>query len=85
MTHLSDLEVKVMCRSCVIDFNILSGNAQIRRAMLSCDSSYKAMEVLSGLGFTATSHKGSGCFVFTYGVFCMCIFLLIVTSDSSVI
>ena len=36
MTHLNDLEVKVM----VIDFNRCSGKAQVRRATLSCDSSY---------------------------------------------
>ena len=33
-THLSDLEVKV------IDFDKFSGKAQVRRATLSCDSSY---------------------------------------------
>ena len=33
-THLSDLEVKVM------GFDKFSGKAQIRRATLSCDSSY---------------------------------------------
>ena len=36
MTHLSDLEVKVMGQ----DFNRCSGKAQVRRATLSCDSSY---------------------------------------------
>ena len=33
-THLSDLDLKV------IDFDKFSGKAQVRRATLSCDSSY---------------------------------------------
>ena len=35
-THLSDLEVKVMG----LDFDKFSDKAQVRRATLSCDSSY---------------------------------------------
>ena len=39
-THLSDLDVKVMGH---IDFDTFSGKAQVRRATLSCDSSYSVI------------------------------------------
>ena len=38
-THLSDLEVKV------IDFDKFSDKAQVRRATLSCDSSYLVVKM----------------------------------------
>ena len=42
-THLSDIEVKVFGHR----FNRFSGKAQVRRATLSCDSSYYSFEYIT--------------------------------------
>ena len=46
-THLSDIEVKVFGHR----FNRFSGKAQVRRATLSCDSSYYLSKFVSVLRF----------------------------------
>ena len=59
-----DLQARSRSRVIVLDFNKFSGKAQVRRATLSCDSSYFSIILEHSMGSSRTVQAGKQICIF---------------------